>query len=45
MTKRTTPTKAVVPPSRPQKPLSARTVRKHLAALPDWQAIGGNRGR
>jgi pterin-4a-carbinolamine dehydratase len=25
------------------KALSARTVRKYLVALPDWQAVGGNR--
>lgn len=27
---------------RPPKPLSAQTVQKRLAALPDWQAVGGN---
>lgn len=26
------------------KPLSARTVQKRLATLPDWGAVGGNRG-
>ena len=25
------------------KALSARTLRKYLVALPDWQAVGGNR--